>query len=1116
MTEASRVVLWAGAAFLAVGVAFPLFSQPTSQPEWIDGPDGDSIRSLIDDGWYPEAEAEARLLLKRVENATPQNTQDVADAMDLVVESLIANGLGRIPSTRTMAERAVSIRADNPANDIERAVGLTNLGTILKETGDLGESEKVVQEVLSICEQARGISRPTCARAVNQLGSIAYRRRQYDDAAKFFERGFEILEAAPGPPHPETIVSLTGLGSSLYTQGQTVDAEARMQEALLAGDLDFGADHPNLIATLHQLARMRSRSGRFDEAEQFLRRALQIGEARLGSDNVRVGQSLNSLATVLRTQGKYAEARQLLERALRIWSRNLEPNDPWISGLLNNLANVHNNMGDFAGAQQYLERALAIREENFGADHPAVAQSLSNLANVLVELNQQQQAIPLLRRSVEINRKYYGPESVKYAKSLANLGEALRINGDLDQAEPLLRSAMTIFEKELGTNHQLVGNQVNNLAMLSFRRGDLEAARVGFARAIEIWGANGGDDHPLVNQGLYNLARVTVDSGNVDAGVEIALRAERRSRAHLQMTARTQSEREALAFAQHLRVLRDLLLNLVGRCTDCTAEVWDSLIHCRGSVLNELAQRRRAVSTEDETVVQLLDALKTASDSLAKLGVRGRETDTKEAFEERLSAARREVEKCERALAEASSAFRRDQHRANIGFDHIAVAVPPGAALVSFARVLAFGEELGALKPRDEIYVALVLSGAGAEPRFISLGPASKIDALVRRWQAETGRGRRQSESEYRTAGEALRKGVWDPVAALFEGSRTVFIVPDGTINMVNFAALPVDGGRYLLEQGPVIHVLSEERDLVPLDGDGGNESGLLVVGNPDFDWAGDGVPLDRSSSPDELEGSSRATAGCDDLGDVRFRPLPSTALEVERVLSLWQQGRMEKDRSVNARGETDTVVRLEGRDATEAAVKRLAPGKTVLHLATHGFVLGGRCRTGGDRERGIGGLSPSQDQETSSREVAADPLRLSGLALARANLRDFAAEDAEDGILTATEIANLDLSGVEWAVLSACDTGLGENVSGEGVFGFRRAFRIAGARTVIMSLWPVDDSSGQEWMEALYRGRYLRGMNTAEAVRHASLECLHSRRERKQSTHPFYWGAFVAAGDWR
>ena len=1116
MTESSRVVLWTVAAFLVVGVAFPLFSQPTSHLLGIEGPDGDSIRFLIDDGRYPEAEAAARVLLKRVEIASPQNTQDVADALDLVVESLIANGFSRNPNTRTLAERAVSIRTDIPANDIERAVGLTNLGTILKETGDLGEAEKVVLEALSMCEQARGISRSTCARALNQLGSIAYRRRKYDDAATFFERGFETMEAAPGPPHPETIVSLTGLGSSLFSQGRTADAAVRMQQALVIGDLDIGADHPNLIATLQLLAQMRSRSGRFDEAEQFLRRALRIGETKLGSDHVLVGQSLNSLATVLRAQGKYSEARQLLERALRIWTRNLEPNDPWISGLLNNLANVHKNMGDFAGAQEYLERALAIREDNFGADHPAVAQSLSNLANVLVELNQQQQAIPLLRRSVEINRKYYGAESVKYAKSLANLGEALRISGDLDQAEPLLRSALTILETELGTNHELVGYQVNNLAMLSFRRGDLEAARLGFERALEIWGANEGADHPLVYRGLYNLARVTVESGNVDAGVEIALRAERMGRAHLRMTARTQSEREALAFAQYLRVLRDLLLNLAGRCTDCTAQVWDSLIHCRGSVLDELAQRRRAVSTEDEAVVQLLDALKTSSDSLAKLGVRGREKDAAEAYEEKLSAARREVEERERALGEASAAFRRDQHRANIGFDQIVAAMPPGAALVSFARVLAFGEELGALKPQDEIYVALVLSGAGAEPGVISLGPASKIDALVRRWQAETGRGQRRSESEYRTAGEALRKGVWDPVAALFEGSRTVFIVPDGTINMVNFAALPVDGGRYLLEQEPMIHILSEERDLVPLDGDGRNESGLLVVGDPDFDWAGDGVSLDVSSRPDELGESSGATAGCGDLGDVRFRPLPATALEVERVLSLWQQGRMNEARFDHVRGETDTVVRLEGRDATEAAVKRLAPGKTVLHLATHGFVLGGRCRTGALRERGIGGLSPSQDQETSSREVVADPLRLSGLALARANLRSFAAEDAEDGILTATEIANLDLSGVEWAVLSACDTGLGENVSGEGVFGFRRAFRIAGARTVIMSLWPVDDSSGQEWMEALYRGRYLRGMNTAEAVRHASLECLHSRRERKQSTHPFYWGAFVAAGDWR
>jgi CHAT domain-containing protein len=146
---------------------------------------------------------------------------------------------------------------------------------------------------------------------------------------------------------------------------------------------------------------------------------------------------------------------------------------------------------------------------------------------------------------------------------------------------------------------------------------------------------------------------------------------------------------------------------------------------------------------------------------------------------------------------------------------------------------------------------------------------------------------------------------------------------------------------------------------------------------------------------------------------------------------------------------------------------------------------------------------------------VGENPLLLSGLALAGANRREEAGPNEEDGIATAEEIAALDLTGTEWAVLSACETGVGEVRAGEGVFGLRRAFQVAGARTLIMSLWSVEDEATREWMRALYEARLRDRRDTAESVRAASLRVLRDRRARGGSTHPFYWGAFVAAGDW-
>jgi CHAT domain-containing protein len=190
-----------------------------------------------------------------------------------------------------------------------------------------------------------------------------------------------------------------------------------------------------------------------------------------------------------------------------------------------------------------------------------------------------------------------------------------------------------------------------------------------------------------------------------------------------------------------------------------------------------------------------------------------------------------------------------------------------------------------------------------------------------------------------------------------------------------------------------------------------------------------------------------------------------------------------------------------------------------VLHLATHGFFLGGECTSALDSARGIGGLAeaPQAKPGAVAAPVAGEnPLVLSGLALSGANHRAAAGEGEDDGILTAEEIASLDLSGVEWAVLSACDTGIGDIRAGEGVFGLRRAFQVAGAGTLIMSLWSVDDEATRAWMRALYEARLEGHLDTAEAVRQASLAVLRARRGAGASTHPFYWAAFVAAGDWR
>jgi CHAT domain-containing protein len=207
--------------------------------------------------------------------------------------------------------------------------------------------------------------------------------------------------------------------------------------------------------------------------------------------------------------------------------------------------------------------------------------------------------------------------------------------------------------------------------------------------------------------------------------------------------------------------------------------------------------------------------------------------------------------------------------------------------------------------------------------------------------------------------------------------------------------------------------------------------------------------------------------------------------------------------------GEPDELVYLGGRKASETAFKRLAPGKRVLHLATHGFFLTSTCSSDQRVVRGIGGLSPMGVATTAPE----NPPLLAGLAFAGANQRDALGPEEEDGILTAEEIATMDLAGVELAILSACDTGVGKVQVGEGVVGLSRAFQVAGVRTVIMSLRAVDDRASEEFMTILHEEHLKNGVTPEEAVTQASLRLLENRKRLGLSTHPFYWGAWVAVG---
>jgi CHAT domain-containing protein len=246
------------------------------------------------------------------------------------------------------------------------------------------------------------------------------------------------------------------------------------------------------------------------------------------------------------------------------------------------------------------------------------------------------------------------------------------------------------------------------------------------------------------------------------------------------------------------------------------------------------------------------------------------------------------------------------------------------------------------------------------------------------------------------------------------------------------------------------------------------SNSGILAIGAPVFD---------AQANQEQVAKLRSSGGGCSAWKDLHFDPLPASRREIEEVSSVWQHS-----------GGEYPVLRYSGADATRNAFLREASGKHQLHIATHAYFIPQDC---GD----------------------SNPLLRAGLAFSGANL---SASGERQGIVTAQEIAGMDLSGTRWAVLSACNTGNGEVRDGEGVLGLQRAFRLAGVETIVMSLWSVDDESTREFMRQLYALRLQHRASTADAIRAGTRQQLQTRRAAGKSTHPFYWAAFIASGNWQ
>ncbi len=1019
--------------------------------------------------------------------------QDDLDSLNTRVEELY--GKGDYAGATKIAEQAVQVAERQFGKDaLETATPINNLAALYRAQGKYAEAEPLQKRALAIREKALGPDHRDTATSLNNLAGLYKAQGKYAEAESLYKRAVLILEKSLGPDHPTTATSLNNLAGLYTAQGKYADAESLCKRALGIREKALGSDHPTTATSLNNLVELYRAQGKYAEAEPLQKRALAIREKAIGPDHPDTAKSVDNLAFSLFHQGKYAEAEPLHKRALAIFEKVLGPDHRDTATSVDNLAALYRAQGKYAEAEPLQKRALAIREKALGPDHRDTATSLNNLAGLYKAQGKHAEAESLQKRALAIREKVLGPDHRDTAASVNNLAGFYGDQGKYAEAESLYKRAVLILEKSLGPDHPNTATSLHNLAGLYTAQGKYAEAESLYKRALGIKEKALGSDHPTTAISLDNLAFLEETLGRFADAALLRDRARRGKRRHVSRVLPSLSATEQAAFLrkEDERSFHNALsLGLLQKSSPQIASLTAGWLANGKAVAQEaLSQQILLVRQSDNAqTAALVASMGEVRSNIARLSQVIPAPDQVSTYRAKVESLQREQLRLISEIGGQLATLNREEPWVEIAA--IRKGIPSGSVLVDIAQLYPYdfsakGNEQKRIPP---FYAAWIVPPDDAgDVTIVDLGDAAEIDSLV----AEYRRSIEARRTEIPAAKPLAEKVLQPILASLPSGGGKVeelILSPDGALWLVPWQALPLEDGRYAIEKYTIRTVISG-RSLVPPPPSAkpsGETTAPLVMADPDFD----------SPTPAEEANSSSGVTG-------RFlepvEPLPNTKIEAEAARG-----------PLGSLAGVEPVVKL-GRNATETELKSLAVRPKVLVLATHGFFLPDQEIAPDDRlALGSSRMVSITRPVDKSGKAFVDPLLRCGLLLAGANVTLSGQQTgSDDGILTGAEIVGLDLLGTDLVVLSACETGVGDVRNGEGVAGLRQAFQIAGAATVVSTLWRVPDAESAAIMTDFYQ-HLAAGKSATVALREAQLGFIAASREKAVS--PYLWAAYGVTG---
>ncbi|MCE9548030.1 MAG: CHAT domain-containing protein [Planctomycetia bacterium] len=959
--------------------------------------------------------------------------------------------------------------------------------------GNLAHAEEALRKCVEIRTAMFGLEHPETLRDEVDLAKVCSDQGNFTAAGSLLLHAFKQQQKLFGEEHLATAQTKKILGTMYCEQNKYAEAEPLLLQSAATFRQLAGDKHLATAGALCALGKLYLKTGRYRQANDALTESAAICLAQLGDNHPVTAKVLDVIADLYETGANPGLARQVRLQCLRVAEQSFGEMNPLTANALENVARTYTVLNDFGLAEPYLLRAREIRGKLLGDEHPKTIAIVGQLGYVYLGAGEPARAEPLFLQALTSIEKSSDPDSAEGAKIRKRLALLYQSQGKFDEAESQYRFALRTIEKLAGPDDSATAEVKVGLAQTVLSRGNgRESCRL-IDEALRVYERSLPKDHPQWLDALGVAATAHLAAGEWDQARVLLTRGLRISQQCMQTAGAYQSERQRVVMLTFMRHMLDLYLSLPIDLHQDNKALYSYVLSWKGAAATRQWRDRQYANADTAP----LDAeLRQIAKQLSALTLHPPAAADRQAWIGQIFTLNMRKEALEQQRAVYSSKLHGDPHDATVA--EVQQVLPKATALIDILQYT----HTSFKKTNDKVemfpsqrYLAFVVR-RDEMVTPIDLGDVPPIASAVAAWRKTRGFRPDPGKTDWSaTVGDLL----WPRLSPHVKDCDTLLISPDGVLSQLAWNVLPGrTAGSYLIEDYaigmvPVPQLLpaieAVRRDDTRVDN--ASQESFLLVGDIDYNAS-------RSEKESELTHSA---------GPFHFSALGGTAGEMQALSGFFRQQYPQ-----------GRLTQLRKSDATEEALWREAPRHRWLHIATHGFFAPQNIRSA---------IATQQRMDPASRERQGVSIYqvndLNGLALAGAN--GAAAANGDDGIVTAAELATMDLHNVQLCVLSGCETGLGEAQGGEGAFGMQRALQTAGVRATVGSLWTVPDAKTSLLMQRFYSNLWQRKLPRLQALREAQLWMLHTGGVASPAASstppdvrlsPHDWGAFTLSGDWR